>query len=46
MNREQLSDAIGRLDESIVSEAMVSHRRRKPWWYAAVAVAYVWRWEW
>ena len=39
MNREQLSDAIGRLDESIVSEAMVSHRRRKPWWYAAVAVA-------
>ena len=38
MNREQLSDAIGRLDESIVSEAMVSHRRRKPWWYAAVAV--------
>ncbi|MBQ7088208.1 MAG: hypothetical protein IJN04_00995 [Clostridia bacterium] len=38
MNREQLSDAIGRLDESIVSEAM-NIRRRRPWWYAAVAVA-------
>lgn len=39
MNREQLSDAIGRLDESIVNEAMVPRRRRKPWWVAAVAVA-------
>ena len=39
MNREQLSDAIGRLDESIVSEAMVPRRRRRPWWVAAVAVA-------
>ena len=38
MNREQLSDAIGRLDESIVSEAMAP-RRRRPWWVAAVAVA-------
>ena len=39
MNREQLSDAIGRLDESIIEEAMVSHRRRRPWWISAVAVA-------
>lgn len=39
MNREQLSDAIGRLDESIVSEAMVPTRRRRPWWISAVAVA-------
>lgn len=38
MNREQLSDAIGRLDEAIIEETM-KHRRRKPWWYAAVAVA-------
>lgn len=38
MNREQLSDAIGRLDESILEEAMTA-RRRRPWWYAAVAVA-------
>ena len=38
MNREQLSDAIGRLDESIIEEAMTA-RRRRPWWYAAVAVA-------
>lgn len=38
MNREQLSDAIGRLDESILEETM-KHRRRKPWWVAAVAVA-------
>ena len=38
MNREQLSDAIGRLDESIVSEAM-TRRSRRPWWYSAVAVA-------
>lgn len=39
MNREQLSDAIGRLDESIVSEAMAPRRRRRPWWVSAVAVA-------
>ena len=39
MNREQLSDAIGRLDESMIEEAMVSHRRRRPWWISAVAVA-------
>jgi len=38
MNREQLSDAIGRLDEAIIEETM-KHRRRKPWWVAAVAVA-------
>ena len=38
MNREQLSDAIGRLDESILEETMTA-RRRRPWWYAAVAVA-------
>ena len=38
MNRQQLSDAIGRLDESIIEETM-KHRRRKPWWVAAVAVA-------
>ncbi len=38
MNREQLSDAIGRLDESIIEETMAV-RRRRPWWYAAVAVA-------
>ena len=38
MNREQLSDAIGRLDDSVVNEAMGSHRHRRPWWYAAVAV--------
>ena len=39
MNREQLSDAIGRLDESILEETMTARRRRRPWWYAAVAVA-------
>lgn len=39
MNREQLSDAIGRLDESMIEETMVSHRRRRPWWISAVAVA-------
>ena len=38
MNREQLSDAIGRLDESILEEAMTA-RRRRPWWISAVAVA-------
>ena len=38
MNREQLSDAIGRLDESILEETMTV-RRRRPWWVAAVAVA-------
>lgn len=38
MNREQLSDAIGRLDETIVGEAM-TRRNRRPWWYSAVAVA-------
>ena len=38
MKREQLSDAIGRLDESMIEEAMTA-RRRRPWWYAAVAVA-------
>ena len=38
MNREQLSDAIGRLDESMIEETMTA-RRRRPWWYAAVAVA-------
>ncbi len=38
MNREQLSDAIGRLDDKLISSAMVP-RRRKPWWYSAVAVA-------
>lgn len=39
MNREQLSDAIGRLDDSIIESAMQSTRSRRPWWYAAVAVA-------
>ena len=39
MNREQLSDAIGRLDDSIIEEAMTARRHRRPWWYAAVAVA-------
>lgn len=39
MNREQLSDAIGRLDETMIEEAMTVRRRRRPWWYAAVAVA-------
>ena len=38
MNREQLSDAIGRLDESMIEEAM-RVRRRRPWWISAVAVA-------
>ena len=38
MTREQLSDAIGRLDESIIEEAMTA-RRRRPWWISAVAVA-------
>lgn len=38
MNREQLSDAIGRLDESILEETMTA-RRRRPWWISAVAVA-------
>ena len=37
MNREQLSDAIGRLDDELVSVA-IHTRRRKPWWYSAVAV--------
>lgn len=40
MNREQLSDAIGRLDETMIEETMtVRRRRRQPWWVAAVAVA-------
>ena len=39
MNREQLSDAIGRLDESILEETMTVRRRRRPWWISAVAVA-------
>ena len=39
MNREQLSDAIGRLDDSIIESVMQSTRSRRPWWYAAVAVA-------
>ena len=38
MNREQLSDAIGRLDESMIEETMTV-RRRRPWWISAVAVA-------
>lgn len=38
MNREQLSDAIGRLDAGIL-EKHRHYRRRRPWWYAAVAVA-------
>lgn len=38
MNREQLSDAIGRLDESVLEETMTV-RRRRPWWISAVAVA-------
>jgi len=38
MNREQLSDAIGRLDEHLVAEAL-HQRRRRPWWYTAIAVA-------
>lgn len=37
MNREQLSDAIGRLDETMIEETMTV--RRRPWWVAAVAVA-------
>ena len=37
MNREQLSDAIGRLDDEMIGA--VGNRRRKPWWYSAVAVA-------
>ncbi len=36
MNHEQLSDAIGRLDDTLIEEAL---RPRRPWWYAAVAVA-------
>lgn len=39
MNREQLSDAIGRLDERMIEETMTARRRRRPWWVAAVAVA-------
>lgn len=39
MNREQLSDAIGRLDESILEETMTVRCRRRPWWISAVAVA-------
>ena len=38
MNREQLSDAIGRLDDEMIG-AVGNRRRRKPWWYSAVAVA-------
>lgn len=38
MNREQLSDAIGRLDESVIEETL-KQRRRRPWWISAVAVA-------
>ena len=37
MNREQLSDAIGRLDEALVGSVM--RPRRRPWWQIAVAVA-------
>lgn len=38
MNREQLSDAIGRLDDEMIG-AVGNRRRRKPLWYSAVAVA-------
>ena len=38
MNREQLSDAIGRLDDEMIA-SVGSARRRTPWWQAAVAVA-------
>lgn len=38
MNREQLSDAIGRLDDTMIHQAL-QPRRRRPWWYTAVAVA-------
>ncbi len=38
MNREQLSDAIGRLDDHLIAEGM-PRRRRRPWWHTAIAVA-------
>ncbi len=38
MNREQLSDAIGLLDDGLINENQ-HYRRRRPWWHAAVAVA-------
>ena len=38
MNREQLSDAIGRLDDGCINEHL-QYKPRRPWWYAAVAVA-------
>lgn len=37
MNREQLSDAIGRLDEELVGSVMMP--RRRPRWQIAVAIA-------
>jgi len=38
MNKEQLSDAIGYLDDGFLQEHQ-HYRRRRPWWQAAVAVA-------
>jgi len=38
MNKEQLSDAIGYLDDGLIKEHQ-HFRRRRPWWHAAVAVA-------
>ena len=38
MKREQLSDAIGLLDDGLIQETQ-TYRRRRPWWHAAVAVA-------
>lgn len=38
MNKEQLSDAIGMLDDGLLYENQ-HYCRRRPWWQAAVAVA-------
>lgn len=38
MKREQLSDAIGLLEDGLIHEHQ-HYRRRRPWWRAAVAVA-------
>ena len=38
MNREQLSDAIGYVDDGLIMEHP-HFRRRRPWWHAAIAAA-------
>lgn len=38
MKREQLSDAIGMLEDGCITEHL-HYKSRRPWWYAAVAVA-------